>query len=69
MIRYRLCPYVYAPADGEIGRANTALSAEPALVNSAPTGEGWLWKMKLAENARASFSGLLNQAGYNAHIG
>ena len=44
---------VYAPADGEITEANTALSSEPALVNSAATGDGWLWKMKLADDEPA----------------
>ena len=58
---------VYAPADGEIIEANTALSSEPALVNSAPTGDGWLWKMKLADESQ--LSGLLDEAGYKAMIG
>ena len=58
---------VYAPVDGEITAANDALSADPALVNSAPTGEGWLWKMKLADESQ--LAGLLDEAGYKAHIG
>lgn len=58
---------VYAPVDGEIVEANGALSAEPALVNSAPTGGGWLWKMKLADEGQ--LNGLLDEAGYNAHVG
>lgn len=58
---------VYAPADGEIVEANTALSSDPALVNSAPTGDGWLWKMKLADETQ--LDGLLDEAGYNALIG
>ncbi len=58
---------VYAPADGEITEANEALSAEPALVNSAATGDGWLWKMKLAD--KAQLSGLMDEAAYKAHIG
>ncbi|MCX7304730.1 MAG: glycine cleavage system protein GcvH [Hyphomicrobiales bacterium] len=57
---------VYAPADGEIVEANAALSADPALVNSAATGDGWLWKMKLADESQ--LSGLLDEAGYKAHI-
>lgn len=52
---------VYAPADGEIVEANTALSSDPALVNSAPTGDGWLWKMKLADETQ--LDGLLDEAG------
>ena len=58
---------VYAPADGEIIEANTALSSDPALVNSAPAGDGWLWKMKLADESQ--LSGLMNEAGYTAMIG
>jgi glycine cleavage system H protein len=58
---------VYAPVDGEIVDANAALSSNPALVNSAATGEGWLWKMKLADEGQ--LSGLLDEAGYQAHIG
>ena len=58
---------VYAPADGEVVEANAALSGDPALVNSAATGDGWLWKMKLADESQ--LSGLLDEAGYKAHIG
>ena len=57
---------VYAPADGEITEANSALSGDPSLVNSAATGDGWLWKMKLADESQ--LSGLLDEAGYKAHI-
>lgn len=58
---------VYAPVDGEVTEANEALGADPALVNSAPTGDGWLWKMKVADASQ--LDGLLDEAGYNAHIG
>jgi glycine cleavage system H protein len=58
---------VYAPVDGEITEANTALSSDPALVNSAPTGDGWLWKMRLADDGQ--LSGLMDEAGYKAMIG
>lgn len=58
---------VYAPVDGEVVEANAALSGDPALVNSAATGDGWLWKMKLADESQ--LSGLLDEAGYKAHIG
>ena len=58
---------VYAPVDGEITEANTALSGDPSLVNSAATGGGWLWKMKLADESQ--LAGLLDEAGYKAHIG
>jgi len=58
---------VYAPADGEIIEANQALSSDPSLVNSAPTGDGWLWKMKIAE--KNQLSGLMDEAAYKAMIG
>ncbi|MGB3900928.1 MAG: glycine cleavage system protein GcvH [Mesorhizobium sp.] len=58
---------VYAPVDGEITEANEALSADPALVNSAAAGEGWLWKMKLADESQ--LNGLMDEAAYNSHIG
>lgn len=58
---------VYAPVDGEIVEANQSLSSDPALVNSAATGDGWLWKMKLADASQ--LDGLLDEAGYKAHIG
>lgn len=58
---------VYSPVDGEIIEANQALGSEPALVNSAAATDGWLWKMKLADEGQ--LSGLLDEAGYKALIG
>ena len=58
---------VYAPVDGEVLEVNDALSSDPALVNSSATGDGWLWKMKLADESQ--LSGLLDEAGYKATIG
>jgi len=58
---------VYAPVDGEGTAANDALSADPSLVNSAATGEGWLWKMKLADESQ--LDGLMDEAAYKALIG
>ena len=58
---------VYSPADGEITEANEALSSDPSLVNSAATGDGWLWKMKLANESQ--LEGLMDEAAYKSHIG
>ena len=58
---------VYAPVDGEIIDANGALSSDPSLVNSAATGDGWLWKMKLAD--KGQLEGLMDEAAYKKHIG
>jgi glycine cleavage system H protein len=58
---------VYAPVDGDITEANDTLTSDPALVNSAPTGDGWLWKMKLSDEGQ--LSGLMDEAAYKKLIG
>jgi glycine cleavage system H protein len=40
---------VYAPVSGEVVAANAELAQHPDLVNSAPYGEGWFFKIKLAD--------------------
>ncbi len=57
---------VYAPVDGEITDVNEALASDPSLVNSSPAGDGWLWKMKLADEAQ--LEGLMDEAGYQVMI-
>lgn len=36
---------IYAPISGEIIESNSALEDDPALVNSDPYGDGWLFSM------------------------
>ena len=57
---------VYVPVDGEITEVNEALQSDPALVNSAPMGDGWLWKMKLSDEGQ--LSGLMDEAAYKATV-
>ena len=38
---------VYAPVAGEVVEVNEALAADPARVNTDPTGEGWFIKLRL----------------------
>jgi glycine cleavage system H protein len=57
---------VYAPVSGEVTEVNAKVGAEPALVNSAPTGEGWLFKLKIADVKE--LDGLLDEQAYNATI-
>ena len=40
---------VYAPASGEVVEVNAALGDEPELVNGAPTGDGWFFKIRLGD--------------------
>lgn len=57
---------VYAPVDGEITAVNDAVGGEPALVNSGAEGDGWLWKMKLADPSQ--LDGLMDAKAYAAMI-
>lgn len=58
---------IYAPVAGEIIESNTALTANPALINTDPYGEGWIFKMKVADPAQAT--ALKDAKAYAAHIG
>ena len=58
---------VYAPVNGAVTEVNSALSSDPALVNSAATGDGWLWKMSLADAGQ--LVGLMDEAAYAKHVG
>ncbi len=40
---------VYAPVSGEVTEGNSALGDDPALINRDPEGEGWFFKLKLAD--------------------
>ena len=41
---------IYAPIKGKVVDANKALESNPALINTDPFGEGWLFVLKV-ENA------------------
>jgi glycine cleavage system H protein len=57
---------VYAPVSGEVIEVNAKVSNEPALVNSAPTSDGWLFKLKIAD--ATELGALLDEQAYNATI-
>merc|ERR1719331_2488249 len=42
---------IYSPVTGEVTEVNEALGDEPALVNSAAEGDGWMAKVKLSDTA------------------
>ena len=58
---------LYSPVAGEVVEVNDRLDKEPALVNSAPYGDGWMVKLRLRDSGEKS--GLLNADEYGAHIG
>jgi glycine cleavage system H protein len=55
---------VYAPVGGEVTGANEALAAAPSKVNEDPEGEGWFFKLKLADTGE--FAKLMDAAAYAA---
>ena len=42
---------VYAPVGGTVTAVNDALTGEPATVNAEPQGDGWFFKIKIANKA------------------
>lgn len=57
---------VYAPLTGEVLEVNQRVVDDPTLVNSDPTGNGWLFKIKLAD--RAQLDKLMDEQAYQALI-
>jgi glycine cleavage system H protein len=57
---------VYAPLSGEIVAANAALSDDPAKVNADPEGEGWFFRIKLADKAETE--GLMTADQYTEFV-
>ena len=53
---------VYAPLAGTVAGRNTAVSDDPALVNRAPTGDGWFFQIRIDDPA--PFEALLDEAAY-----
>lgn len=57
---------IYSPVGGEVTAINEALTANPALVNTDPYGEGWMFKLKLGDNAEAE--NLMDAPAYRQQI-
>ena len=57
---------VYAPVAGEVIEGNPALVDDPALINRDPEGEGWFFKMTLAD--KAELDGLMDEAAYREWV-
>lgn len=57
---------LYLPVAGEVLEFNEALEDTPEIVNKDPYGEGWIIKIKLADDSE--LDGLLNADAYKALI-
>jgi len=58
---------IYSPAKGTVVEGNEALAQNPALVNTDPFGEGWLFVLKLANSDDLKM--LKDAAAYKQQIG
>ena len=58
---------IYSPLSGTVTEVNAELSGNPALLNTDPFGQGWIYKMKSSDSAE--INALLNPEAYSAQIG
>jgi glycine cleavage system H protein len=57
---------VYAPVSGEVTAVNDALGGSPGTVNQSPTGDGWFFKLRLADPKQ--LDALMDQAKYDEYV-
>ena len=53
---------VYAPITGEVTASNAAIADDPSKVNADPEGEGWFFRLKIAN--RDEFAKLMTADQY-----
>ena len=58
---------IFSPVSGTVTAVNEALSANPALINTDPHGEGWIYKLKLSDPSQTSV--LKTPAQYTEQLG
>ncbi|MCX8492835.1 MAG: glycine cleavage system protein GcvH [Chthoniobacterales bacterium] len=58
---------IYSPLSGTVTDVNDALTSNPALLNTDPFGQGWIFKMKASNPAE--IDALLAPEAYTAQIG
>jgi glycine cleavage system H protein len=58
---------IYAPVGGEILEINPRLADEPSVVSEAPEGEGWLFKLRIADPSE--LGRLLDHTAYSTLAG
>jgi len=58
---------IYAPVKGTVVQVNNALEGNPALINTDPFGEGWIFVLKM--DTPAEVKQLKDAAGYREAIG
>ena len=57
---------VFAPVSGEVVEGNPALADDPAIINRDPEGEGWFFKLRLADPGQ--LDGMMDEAAYREWV-
>ena len=57
---------IYAPVAGEVVEINGALNDDPSQVNSDPLGNGWFFKLKVAD--ATAFAKLMDENAYKKYV-
>jgi glycine cleavage system H protein len=57
---------IYAPVAGEVVEVNGALDGDPSLVNSDPLGDGWFFKIKVAD--AGAVGKLMDENAYKEYV-
>ncbi|MHA1152092.1 MAG: glycine cleavage system protein GcvH [Alphaproteobacteria bacterium] len=57
---------IYAPVAGEVVEINGALNDAPELVNSDPFGDGWFFKIKVAD--AGAVGKLMDENAYKEYV-
>ena len=57
---------VYSPVSGTVTEGNPALEDDPALVNSAPEGDGWFFKLTISDSGE--LDGLMDESAYKDFV-
>jgi glycine cleavage system H protein len=57
---------VYSPVGGEVIEGNSAIADDPSLINRDPEGEGWFFKLRLADTSE--LDGLMDEAAYREWV-
>ena len=57
---------VYAPVSGEVVEVNDALGGEPEMVNGAPTGDGWFFKIRVGDPSE--IDELMDETAYQEFV-
>ncbi len=57
---------LYMPVSGEVVAVNESLNDDPSRVNSSPYGEGWMIKVRVADESE--LEALMDAETYGAHL-